>query len=90
MDDSEPAPTDNNEPTPTDDDSSSMDDHAPRMDDNEPPWTATVMVVKCNRQLGKASSSIYHHSFCYNVLLALIRDMVGSSSLAPKGLYKVP
>ena len=28
-------------------------------------------------------------SFCYNVLLALIRDMVGSSSLAPEGLYKV-
>ena len=27
--------------------------------------------------------------FYYNVLLALIRDMVGSSSLAPKGLYKV-
>ena len=47
------------------------------------------MVVKRNRQLGEALSSIYHCSFCYNVLLALIRDTVGSSSLVPKGLYKV-
>ena len=48
-----------------------------------------VTVVKRNGQLGKASSSIYRRSFYYNVLLALIRDTVGSSSLAPKGLYKV-
>ena len=48
-----------------------------------------VMVVKRNGQLGKASSSIYHCLFCYNILLALIRDTVGSSNLALKGLYKV-
>ena len=48
------------------------------------------MVVKRNGQLGKASSSFYLCcSFYYNVLLALIRDMVGSSSLAPEGQYKV-
>ena len=49
----------------------------------------SVMVVKRNGQLGKASSSIYCRSFYYNVPLALIRDTVGSSSLAPEGLFKV-
>ena len=35
---------------------------------------AIVTVVKCNEQLGKALSSIYHHHlFCYNVLLALYK-----------------
>ena len=48
-----------------------------------------VTVVKHNGQLGKALSSIYHCLFCYKVLLALIRDTVGSSSLVPEGLYKV-
>ena len=48
-----------------------------------------VTVVKRNWELGKALSSVYHCLFCYNVLLALIRDTVGSSSLVPKGLYKV-
>ena len=51
--------------------------------------SANVTVVKCNGQLGKALSSVYHCSFYYNILLALIRDMVGSSSLVPEGLYKV-
>ena len=48
-----------------------------------------VTVIKHNGQLGKASSSNLSSSFYYNVLLALIRDTVGSSSLAPEGLYKV-
>ena len=47
-----------------------------------------VMVVKCNRQLGEASSSIYHWFVLLQCFLALIRDTVGSSSLAPEGLYK--
>ena len=48
-----------------------------------------VTVVKHNGQLGKAFEFYLSLSFCYNVLLALIRDTVGSSSLAPEGLYKV-
>ena len=48
-----------------------------------------VMVVKRNGQLDKASSSIYHLSFCYYVLLALLRDTVGSSNLESEGRYKV-
>ena len=47
-----------------------------------------LQFVKCNGQLGKALSSITG-LFCYNILLALIRDTVGSSSFAPEGLYKV-
>ena len=51
-------------------------------------YSKVVTVVKHNGQLGEALSSVYHCSFYYNVLLALIRDTVGSSSLAPEGFVQ--